>query len=83
MLTKAEGKIMRDAIYAVWQQIGHDVLACCDADDNEGLVEMCIDADRLVCFGEHEAAALLNTILKDNSYPAVLTELSSLISLGA
>lgn len=52
------------AVNATWQAIASDVLQACaecgDEPDNEGAVEMCIDADRIVMYGGEEGQAAQN-----------------------
>jgi hypothetical protein len=78
---------LRRAMNATWQQIGHD----CEqfVEDNEGAVEACIDADRLVfnCGwgdgGKADGAAadaIVRETIKRTSYAATLRALSALVS---
>lgn len=49
------------AVHSTWQAIGSDLLQACaecgEEPDNEGAVEACMDADRIVAYGGPEGVA--------------------------
>ena len=68
------------AIHNTWQAIGSDVLDCCGDDlDNEGAVECCMDAGRIVMYGGDGGHAAQDEFLarfKVLGYGKALTELA-------
>lgn len=57
----AYSKDLMQAVNATWQAIGSDLLQACsecgEEPDNEGAVEACFDADRIVMYGGEKGKA--------------------------
>lgn len=77
------------AIWATWNEIGSDCMACsqeCGEEiNNEGAIEACIDADRLSMHGDEQgksADAELDALLKEHKYDAVMKALKKQIQLA-
>ena len=70
-----------DAIYHVWQQIGHDCLEGGLVSDNEEVIEACCDADRMdpqMGFNDDEAAFVAyRTLVKAHGWHAVMKALAA------
>jgi hypothetical protein len=56
----AYSKDLIQAVHNTWQAIGSDLLQACaecgEEPDNEGAVESCLDADRIVTYGGDKGA---------------------------
>ena len=68
------------AIHNTWQAIGSDLLSGCDEEpDNEGAVEACMDADRIVMYGGNGGQTAQDEFrarIKVLGYGKALTELA-------
>jgi hypothetical protein len=77
---KKFSKDLVDAVHATWQAIGSDLLSGCDEEpDNEGAVEACIDADRIVTYGGEKGKAAQDEFrarMHEIGYSKALTELA-------
>lgn len=79
-LTKANVADLSQPLYQVWNAIGYDLYAaveeCGETLDAEGIIECCIDADRLTFFVEGEqgqaAQALVTSLIAEHGYTKVL-----------
>lgn len=69
-------------IYNVWAQVGYDVLDAIDPDDNEAMIETCIDCDRLLAANAPRAAVLVSELYREHGQSAVCQFLSEHISLA-
>lgn len=55
-----------EACERVWDQIGMDCLPLCGGEASAAeVVELCVDADRLVMFEEHDAEAAWELLYKE------------------
>ena len=74
-LDQAVVAVLRGPINNVWQQIASDLFECDPDLDNEGAVESCIDANRLLLNGNNkEADDLVHTLCKEHGYDKVLSK---------
>ena len=80
---------VKRAIWLTWQAIGHDVEQCAEECGervkNDGAVESCIDADRLLDYGGINgliADTAITAAIRDHGYPKVLRFLSRNIRLA-
>lgn len=81
VFSPAEMLVIKPAIRKVWNYIGMDVEDAC-GNNNEGAIEVCIDADRLVSCGHSpEADKIVTDVLKTTDYSTVLKFLSMAIPL--
>ena len=67
------------AVYRVWQQIGFDMP---EDTDNECAVEVCLDADRLVSFGEAAADAEYRSMIAQYGYPVTFAALCKAVKIA-
>lgn len=71
---------LKSAIYETWAAIAPDCEHC---EDDEGRMEMVIDADRLLFFTQNtEAATELHQMFQQRGYSAVLKNLARQVPLG-
>lgn len=87
IMTTDEIKLISSMVHEVWQYIGSDAEPMC-GDDNEGAIEVCLDADRLItctrpASKEQAAAAqaLLRTKFDQHGYIKVMKVLTKNIRL--
>ena len=74
-LDQALIKKLTAPMWATWNAIGHDIMACGEDIDNEMAVEACIDANRLETFGGdtgRECDQLVRDLCVEHGYHTVL-----------
>ena len=70
-------------IETVWDQIGSDALEAFPDTDNEGAIELCIDASRLITIADNPIAqALVKDLVEEHGYVPVLKFLAKRIRLN-
>lgn len=80
-LDQAVIDVLKQPIYEVWNSIAPDMMECCEMSNGDAL-EACIDADRLITFGNHVAANdLVKQMFKDHDYKTLYKFLHENISL--
>jgi len=71
---------LKRPIRTTWQAIGPDAMEMCE--DNEQAMEMCLDADRLLTYGDDEAAHKVYKLeIAQSGWTATLKYLSANIQL--
>lgn len=80
-------KQLVEPLLRVWNAIGWDVeeslQAMGEEVDNEGAIEMCLDANRLLINGEDAAAeALLDQLCREHGFNRVVQDLSKQVTLA-
>jgi hypothetical protein len=79
-LNAALVKALKRPIHTTWQAIGPDAIEMCE--DNEQAMEMCLDADRLLTYGDDEAAHKVYKLeVAQSGYMPLLKYLSANIQL--
>lgn len=73
-----EKELLR-AIENVWQQIGSDAMELVDS--NEDAIELVLDADRMILFGEEEAGLRMKEIVRRNGFQETVEEVARELSL--
>lgn len=83
----AMAEMIKPAILNVWDQIGEDVMALVTDPgeiENDGAIEMCVDADRLRTMGGADGAAaddLLTEAHGEHGWDDVIEALTNVIDL--